>query len=155
MKKMIALCVVGLAFASSAQAQDAQIAAVLGEAQALEEINTLCPQVYSDVAVIDASEDRVWAYATQVYGADAERMITSDAMEQAVRNAAYDTLLAFEKSAGGKDKLCAYAESGAIRGVTKLHPDQQPESVSAQDQPGYASAPDPAPAELPPLVPEW
>lgn len=111
-----------------AQAEDAQIVAALAEISALENINSLCPNVYPDLAVLDSAEDRVYEFTVQKYGPErADDLLSSEQMNLEVRNAAYDVILKFEKRAGSPEKLCEFLESGQVKGVSKVPSELQEE----------------------------
>lgn len=151
-KKLIPLLALPL-LATPAFSQESDLVAVLGENMALEQITNICPGVYPDMAVLDRTEDQVMAYMTSTYGADrAMDVLSSAETEREVKQAAYRTLLDFEKQAGGPEKLCDHIRSGAVQGVTLTPPDQQPESLESGDQAPVPMS-DYAPPPMPALTP--
>lgn len=152
MKRLFPLAAAATLLGFAAHAQDADIAAVLGEAQALGSFSEICPGLYPDMAVIDASEENVWQVAVSRYGeAQATEMLSSPAMERAVLAEARVTMSAFAEKAGGADKICAYAANGGIIGVTAQPTDDQPDTdTNPEPEP---AAPEEAP--LSELVPEY
>ena len=151
MKCLFPLAAAAALFGFAAHAQDADIAAVLGEVQALESFSEICPGLYPDTAVIDASEGQVWDAAVSRYGEEqATAVLSSDAMEAAVLAEARMTIDALSQKAGGPDKLCEFAASGGVVGVIVRPTEAQPGS-------GENTGPEPEMIEEPlsELVPEY
>ncbi len=119
-----------LTVSGAAQAQQSPkdaIATAMGEITFLEAIEQACPGIYPDMMIVQDVMDRVFTYADQAYGGEQRSLAALNAPEmiRASDEAADRFVAEHVKKAGGPDKFCAYAASGAIKGLTKVSIEEQ------------------------------